>query len=73
MPLGTTGLATLYAAHGSAMVRLLKAGRVPMAAEGEALSQVMILSICIDIYRYIHREKEGERERERDVDGYRYR
>lgn len=39
LPLGTPGLAALYASHGSAMMRLLKAGRVPQAAESEALRQ----------------------------------
>lgn len=39
LPLGTLGLAALYASHGSAMLRLLKGGRVPQAAEVEALGQ----------------------------------
>eukprot|EP00962_Isochrysis_galbana_P015972 scaffold4564_cov126-Isochrysis_galbana.AAC.1 len=39
LPLGTLGLAALYASHGSAMLRLFKAGRVPQAAETEALRQ----------------------------------
>ncbi len=38
LPLGTAGLATLYASHGSAMVRLVRLGGMPQAAEGEALS-----------------------------------
>lgn len=39
LPLGTLGLAALYASHGSAMLRLFKNGRVPQAAETEALRQ----------------------------------
>ncbi|EOD38352.1 hypothetical protein EMIHUDRAFT_454711 [Emiliania huxleyi CCMP1516] len=39
MPLGTPGLATLYASHGSALVRLLRAGRFSAAGSAEALGQ----------------------------------
>ena len=39
MPLGTPGLATLYASHGSALARLLRAGRFSAAGSAEALGQ----------------------------------